>query len=212
MRHLASSCQLYAITPPTWQSGFEKTIKQALEAAPVAALQLRLKNTKDDVIKKVASLIQPICDINDTHFILNDNPKLAKEIGADGVHIGQQDMPLQEARIIMGEDKLIGVSCYDSKHYAFEAGEKGADYVAFGAFYSTQTKPNAPTPSLDLLRFWADYTNVPVVAIGGIAPENALPLVQSGADYVAAITSIWQHPKGTAAAVKEFHKTFDAAS
>lgn len=165
-----------------------------------------MKNVAEDEIKKAAAALLPICRENNIAFIVNDNANLAKSTGADGVHIGEeQDGTVTEARNILGENAVIGVSCYDSKELAFNAGEHSADYVAFGAFYETQTKQPKGHPTLDLLEFWSKYTVIPSVAIGGIKPDNAMPLIKAGADFIAVVTGVWNHPKGSKQAVKEYN-------
>ncbi len=202
--------QLYAISPPSFVLDvFAEQLEQAFAGGNIAVFQLRMKEAEDVEIIAAIERLMPICHENECMFIVNDRPDLAATHGADGVHIGQKDMGYAEARAIIGTEKSVGVSCYDSKHYAFEAGEVGADYIAFGAFYPTASKPNAPQPPIELLEFWVENTIVPVVAIGGITPENAAPLVQAGADFIAVITGIWNHPQGPKAAVQAFHKVFE---
>lgn len=218
-------CRLYLISPPTLAVGeFAKTLQSAVEAGDVAAFQLRLKDADDAQIVAAVKALLPICRNHGVAFILNDRVDLAAEMKVDGVHLGQEDMqtlqwghneiivsPLSAARNILGDDISIGISCHDSGHLAMEAGEAGADYVAFGAFYPTQSKsPEAlakyGTPTIELLQWWSTYTTVPCVAIGGMTPENCVPLVAAGADFIAAITAVWNHPEGARAAVKSFNK------
>ena len=145
-------------------------------------------------------------------FILNDRVDLCAEFKCDGVHVGQEDLEhtsIGAIRNLIGDKAAIGVTCHASKHLAMEAGEAGADYVAFGAFYPTTSKPKEKlekwgTPTPDLLQWWSMFTTVPCVAIGGITPHNALPLLKAGTDMIAVITAVWNHPKGVAAAVAEF--------
>ena len=120
-------------------------------------------------------------------------------------------MSAHEAARVMGEDKILGVTCHNSKHLAMLAGEAGADYVAFGAFYETQTKQAKSKAEPDILTFWQQFVELPCVAIGGITPENAAPLVEAGADFIAASASVWGHKDGPAAAVRAFNQIFDAA-
>ncbi len=144
----------------------------------------------------------------DTAFILNDRPDLAAELDCDGVHVGQQDAPYAEARRLMGPNRTVGVTCHDSRHLAIEAADAGADYVAFGAFFPTTTKPSNYRPAPELLEWWSQIMEVPVVAIGGITVENCRPLVEAGADFLAVVTAVWNHPEGPAAAVKGFERVF----
>jgi len=200
-------CRLYLITPPKIDlEKFVDDLKQAFAAGDVAVLQLRLKDAPRDEIKKAAETLLPICRGYDVAFIINDDPELAKEVGADGVHVGEEDVSVKEAREILGEGKIVGASCYASKDRAFTAGEQGADYVAFGAFYETKTKEPKGRPDIDLLEFWHEYANIPCVAIGGIKPDNAAPLAKAGADFIAVVTGVWDHAQGPAEAVKEYNK------
>jgi thiamine-phosphate pyrophosphorylase len=143
-----------------------------------------------------------------TAFILNDRPDLAAELGCDGVHVGQEDASYAEARALVGADKIVGVTCHDSRHLAMEAGEAGADYVAFGAFFPTATKEPKTRADLELLQWWAEAMVVPVVAIGGITVKNAPALIAAGADFLAVSAGVWEHPDGPEAAVKAFNSLF----
>lgn len=210
-------CRLYLVSPPAFDlAKFSNQLKEALGAGDVGAFQLRMKDVDDDTVAKATDLLLPIAHDAQVAFILNDRPDLAVKLGVDGVHLGQDDMKLAEARNMLGEGMAIGISCHDSTHLAMEAGEEGADYVAFGAFYATQSKSPEKlarygTPSPDILNWWSTYTVVPSVAIGGITPENCGPLVAAGADFVAAITAVWKHAKGPGGAVKEFNAAIKAA-
>lgn len=197
-------CRLYLITPPTLAdlAAFGRTLAGALDAGDVAALQLRLKDQPETIIAAAHDVIAPICQSRDVALILNDDPRLAAKLGCDGVHIGQSDMSLAEARKVMGKGAMIGVTCHDSRHLAMEAAEGGADYVAFGAFYPTSTKETLYRPEPEILTIWQETMEIPCVAIGGITAENAGPLAQAGADFVAVSAGVWNHPDGPAAAVK----------
>ncbi|MGB1108372.1 MAG: thiamine phosphate synthase [Parvibaculales bacterium] len=209
--------RLYLITPPQIDlQAFAPRLDEALSAGDVACLQLRLKNTDnhpadEELIAEAIAQLMPVAHRHDVAFILNDNPELAAKYDCDGVHIGQDDMAYAAARAIMGDDKIIGVTCHDSKHLAMEAGEAGADYVAFGAFYATQTKQAKSNADADILSFWQEFVELPCVAIGGITPDNAAPLVAAGADFIAASGGVWQHGEGAAAAVRAFNDIFDTA-
>ena len=209
--------RLYLITPPQIDlQAFAPRLDEALSAGDVACLQLRLKNTDnhpadEELIAEAIARLMPVAHRHDVAFILNDNPELAAKYDCDGVHIGQDDMAYAAARAIMGDDKIIGVTCHDSKHSAMEAGEAGADYVAFGAFYDTQTKQAKSNADADILSFWQEFVELPCVAIGGITPDNAAPLVAAGADFIAASGGVWQHGEGAAAAVRAFNDIFDTA-
>lgn len=199
-----SDCRLYLITPPVIDdlAAFGHQLAAALDAGDVAALQVRLKDAPEDVIAAAVDLVTPICHARDVAVILNDDPMLAKKLGCDGVHVGQSDMPLKEARRIMGPGAMIGVTCHDSRHLAMEAAEDGADYVAFGAFYPTTTKEAPTKAEPEILTIWQETMQVPCVAIGGITPDNAGVLAKAGADFVAVSAGVWTWPAGPAAAVK----------
>src|SRR5690349_10375756 len=168
-----SSCRLYLVSPPHLSAkNFIIPLREALDGGDVASFQLRLKHVDDDAIRRAADLLRPIVQAAGVAFILNDRPDLATELGCDGVHVGQEDAPYAEARRLMGPDRIVGVTCHDSRHLAMEAAEAGADYVAFGAFYPTTTKPSRYRPEPDLLAWWSEVMTVPSVAIGGITPEN----------------------------------------
>ncbi len=202
----AEGCRLYLITPPQLDApeDFAKKLPAVIEAGDVACVQLRLKGSNDDQVLKTVDLLLTICEQTDTALILNDRPDLAAKSGCDGVHIGPEDMPYSEARAIMGDEAAIGVSCGASRHLAMTLADKGADYVAFGAFFETQTKENTSTATTELLEIWSQTTNVPVVAIGGITPENCGPLVTAGADFLAVSAGVWNHPDGPKTAVRLF--------
>ena len=197
-------CQLYLISPPALDDDFGEKLKAALEAGPVAAFQLRLKGMDDHAIARAAEPLQRSCADQDVAFIINDSMALAKRLGADGVHLGQGDGDVREARALLGPSAQIGVTCHDSRHLAMEAGEAGADYVAFGAFYPTSTKETRHRPELSILSWWTALFELPCVAIGGITPANAAPLVQAGADFLAVSGAVWNHATGPQAAVTEF--------
>lgn len=203
------SCRLYLITPPTLEpTSFTETLKRALDAGDVASLQLRLKDVSDEEIARAVETLMPVAQRRDVAFLLNDRPDLARALGCDGVHVGQQDATYAEARAAMGPNRIVGVTCHGSRDLAFEAGEAGADYVAFGAFYPTTTKEVSFTADLELLEWWAETMTVPVVAIGGITVENASPLIEAGADFLAVCSAVWDFPAGPAAAVKAFNALF----
>jgi len=202
------TCRLYLITPPDLASlgvqRFADVLGAALEAGDVACVQLRLKGVDDDAVRAAAGVLRPVVQDRDVAFILNDRPDLAKELGCDGVHIGQGDAPYAEARRTVGADAIVGVTCHDSRHLAVVAAEKGADYVAFGAFFPTRTKRPKTRAAPEVLEWWSETTTVPAVAIGGITPQNCAPLVRAGADFLAVAAGVWDHEEGPAAAVQAF--------
>lgn len=197
------TCRLYLVTPPKIELPlFAEELERALDAGDVASLQLRLKDVSDDEIRRAAETLMPIAQSRGVAFLINDRPDLAAELGADGVHIGQEDATYAQARAILGPSKIVGVTCHNSRHLAMEAAEAGADYVAFGAFYPTKTKQPKTAADAELLRWWSELMVVPCVAIGGIAVENAQPLIDAGADFLAVSSGVWSYPEGAAAAVK----------
>lgn len=202
-------CQLYLISPLDVTGSFPERLTRALEAAPVAAFQLRLKDIDQHEIARLAEPLQRICADRDVAFIVNDSISLAKRIGADGVHLGQGDGDPVEARKILGRGAQIGVTCHDSRHLAMEAGEAGADYVAFGAFFPTVTKAVEHQAAPDLLSWWQSLFELPCVAIGGITTENCAPLVRAGADFLAVSGAVWRDDE--AAAVMGLHKAITNA-
>jgi thiamine-phosphate pyrophosphorylase len=201
-----TGCQLYLISPPAIGEDFADRLKSALSGGPVAAFQLRLKGVAEDEIARLAEPLQRLCADHETGFIINDNMGLAKRLGADGVHLGQSDGDPRAARALLGPDVQIGVTCHNSRHLAMEAGEAGADYVAFGAFYPTETKITEFIADTELLTWWNGLFELPAVAIGGISPANAARLADAGADFVAASASVWADPDGAHAAVQKFAK------
>ncbi len=206
---MTDRCRLYLITPPKLEPhAFAEELKRALGGGDVASLQLRLKDASDDEIARAAETLMPVAARAGAAFILNDRPDLAARLGCDGVHIGQDDATYAEARAAVGRDRVVGVTCHGSRDLAFDAGEAGADYVAFGAFFPTATKEVRFTADLELLEWWAQFMTVPVVAIGGITVENAPALVQAGADFLAVSSAVWNHAQGPATAVREFNKLF----
>jgi len=198
-------CQLYLISPPAIGPEFVGLLAAAFDGGPVAAFQLRLKGFGDeDAIARIAEPIQRLCADRDVAFLMNDSIALAKRLGADGVHLGQGDGDPAEARRILGPTAQIGITCHDSRHLAMEAGEAGADYVAFGAFYPTTTKDTVHRPDPSILSWWTTVFEIPCVAIGGITAENAGPLVRAGADFLAVSGAVWGHAGGPGAGVAAF--------
>ena len=206
-------CRLYLITPPALSdlAAFGRDLALALDAGDVAALQIRLKAAPDDQIAAAVAALAPIARAHDVAVILNDRPDLAAALDCDGVHIGQDDMAFAAARKLMGKDRMIGVTCHDSRHLAMEAAEGGADYVAFGAFFPTQTKDVAHHAEPEILTIWQETMEVPCVAIGGVTVENAGAIAAAGADFVAVSAGVWRHPDGPAAAVRAFDEALRTA-
>jgi len=205
------ACRLYLITPPKLPENFPELLAAALDAGDVAAVQLRLKDAPEAELIKTINRLRPIAHARGVAFILNDRPDLAVKHGCDGAHVGQTDMPAVQARKILG-NLTLGVTCHNSRHLAMEAGEAGADYVAFGAFFPTATKEPPEMAEIETLRAWAEIMEVPCVAIGGITPENCAPLVQAGAEFLAVVGAVWNHPQGPAEGVRAMLKGIEAAA
>jgi thiamine-phosphate pyrophosphorylase len=202
-------CRLYLITPPKFElKPFAETLKRALDAGDVASVQLRLKGAPDEEVLRAGEILMPITQRAGAAFIVNDRPDLAARLGADGVHIGQEDASYSEARAAMGRDSIVGVTCHNVRHFAIEAAEAGADYVAFGAFFPTATKDAQTRAEPEIIQWWSEMMVVPCVAIGGITVENCTPLIEAGADFLSVASGVWDYPQGAAAAVKAFNALF----
>ena len=197
-------CRLYLITPPRLDdlAGFGRSLAHALDAGDVAALQVRLKDVGDDLIAAACDVIVPIAQARGVAVIMNDRPDLVAPLGCDGVHIGQTDGSLADARRAVGVQRMVGVTCHDSLHLAMEASEAGADYVAFGAFFATTTKDASTRAELEILTGWQSDMLTPCVAIGGITAENVRGIARAGADFAAVSAGVWAHADGPVAAVK----------
>ena len=199
-------CLLYLISPLEVDGDFPDRLTAALDAGPVAAFQFRVKGLEQHEAARLAEPLQAICAARDVAFIVNDDVALAKRLNADGVHLGQGDGDPRDARRELGANAQIGVTCHASRHMAMEAGEAGADYVAFGAFYPTTTKAVEHHAEPEILEWRQGMFELPCVAIGGITVDNARVLVDAGADFLAVSGAVWAHPDGPAAAVQAFSK------
>jgi thiamine-phosphate pyrophosphorylase len=206
----APSCQLYLISPLDVGGEFSQRLERALEAGPVAAFQFRVKGLDQHEAARLAEPLQAICARHEVAFIVNDSIALAKRLRADGVHLGQGDGTVREARDALGREAQIGVTCHASRHLAMEAGEAGADYVAFGSFFPSETKASEHRPEPDLLAWWQSLFEIPCVAIGGITPANCDPLVKAGADFLAVSQAVWGGDE--AAAVRAFAEAIKLAA
>lgn len=205
-------CRLYLISPERIEAPrFAERLAAALDGGDVAAVQLRLKGASDDEVMRAGEALMPVCAARDVAFIVNDRPDLAVAIGADGVHVGQHDANYASARALMGGERIIGVTCHDSRHLAIEAAEAGADYVAFGAFFATATKNAKSRADVELLEWWGALIEVPCVAIGGITVRNCGPLVTAGADFVAVVAAVWDAAQGPGGAVAAFNRAINDA-
>lgn len=202
MTNRIPACQLYLISPQDVGGDFPARLDRALAAGPVAAFQFRVKGTEQHEAAELAAPLQEICAAHEVAFIVNDDPALAQRLGADGVHLGQSDGSPKDVREDVGADMQIGVTCHDSRHLAMEAGEQGADYVAFGAFFPSTTKQSGHIAEVSLIEFWSDLFEIPSVAIGGITPDNCKPLIEAGVDFLAVSGAVWNGDE--VAAVKAF--------
>lgn len=202
--------ELYLISPLDVGGDFPERLEAALGAGPVAAFQFRVKNLDQHEAARLAAPLQTICAAHNCAFIVNDSVALTKRIGADGVHLGQSDGDVREAREILGREAQIGVTCHASRHLAMEAGDAGADYVAFGAFFPSTTKTSEHRPEAELLTWWQRLFEIPCVAIGGITPDNCGLLVSAGADFLAVSAAVWNGDP--AANVAAFHRAIAAAA
>ena len=204
-------CRLYLITPPVLPPSFADDLARALDAGDVACLQIRLKDAPPDAIRRAAEAILPVAQSRDVAVLLNDDAALAKALGCDGAHLGQSDGDHAAARKLLGPDRTLGITCHASRHLAMEAGEMGADYVAFGAFFPTSTKDTVHVATTELLEWWSEMFEIPCVAIGGITAANCAPLVRAGADFLAVVGAVWNHPEGPAAGVRAMNAAIAAA-
>ncbi|MEE8515957.1 MAG: thiamine phosphate synthase [Alphaproteobacteria bacterium] len=209
---MTERCRLYLITPPRLEPDrFRNSLAEALDGGDVACVQLRLKDVDDDAIRRAVDTLLPVVREREVALLLNDRPDLAAETGCDGVHVGQQDGTFEDARSAVGGDAIVGVTCHDSRHLAIVAADKGADYVAFGAFFPTATKDAIGHPDLDILEWWNELVVVPSVAIGGITIDNCTEVIRAGADFIAVLAAVWDHKDGPGAAVSAFNAKIDEA-
>ena len=204
-------CRLYLITPQRLDpQAFRVPLTAALDAGDVACLQLRLKDATEDEIARAVEILMPIAAARDVAFLLNDNATLADKLGCDGAHLGQGDGDHTAARRVL-DGRILGITCHASRHLAMEAGESGADYVAFGAFFPTESKETIHRAAPEILAWWREMFEIPSVAIGGITAENCAPLVQAGADFLAVIGAVWNHPAGPAEGIRAMNAAIEAA-
>jgi thiamine-phosphate pyrophosphorylase len=208
---VSEPCRLYLITPPTLDDAFPDRLRAALGAGDVACLQLRLKDAPPDEVARWVERLMPIAHAHDVAFLLNDDALLAARLGCDGAHLGQTDGDHAAARMAL-TGKILGITCHDSRHLAMLAGEMGADYVAFGAFFPTATKEAKHHAAPDLLEWWSAMMEIPCVAIGGITAANCAPLVRAGADFLAVVGAVWNHPEGPGAGVAAMNRAIAEAA
>ena len=205
-------CRLYLVTPPAFEPlALRDLLAAALDAGDVAAVQLRLKDADDESWRRAIDALRPVAQSRDVAFLLNDRADLVRGSGCDGVHVGQDDTPARDARRMIGPDLMLGVTCHESRDLAMQAGEDGADYVAFGAFYPSGTKATTRRAELAIVEWWSELMALPCCAIGGITAENCAPLVQAGADFLAVVGAVWSHPDGPAGGVRALNAAIAAA-
>jgi thiamine-phosphate pyrophosphorylase len=205
-------CRVYLITPPRLDPAvFADLLASALDAGDVAAVQIRLKDVDDDTWRRAIDALRPVTQSRGMAFLLNDRADLVRATGSDGAHVGQEEMPAREARQLMGANAILGVTCKGSRDLAMQAGEDGADYVAFGAFFPSGTKEVTRFIGPDILQWWSELMELPCCAIGGITAENCAPLVQAGTDFLAVVGAVWNHPDGPAAGVRTLNAAIAAA-
>jgi thiamine-phosphate pyrophosphorylase len=205
-------CRIYLITPAKLDpASFADQLAAALDAGDAAAVQLRLKDVDDDAWRRAIDALRPVTQSRGVAFLLNDRADLVRETGCDGAHVGQEDMPAKQARRLMGPDATLGVTCKGSRDLAMAAGEDGADYVAFGAFFPSGTKDVTRFIDAEILRWWSELMELPCCAIGGITAANCAPLVQAGADFLAVVGAIWSYPDGPASGVRTLNAAIAAA-
>ncbi len=208
---MTDSCRLYLITPSALEpASFRDALAAALDAGDVAAVQLRLKDADDAGWRTAIDTLRPVAQSRGVAFLLNDRPDLVRATGCDGVHVGQTDTPAREARALIG-DATLGITCHGSRDLAMAAGEDGADYVAFGAFFPSTSKDVSNIVDPDILSWWSELMELPCCAIGGITAGNCAPLVRAGANFLAVIAAVWNHPDGPAARVRALNAAIAAA-
>ncbi len=187
---------IYLISPPKIDEKiFYKNLNNVLKTRRVTFFQIRLKNLKTKKLINIAKKIKKITKRNNVKLIINDNPFIAKKINADGCHIGQKDLNFKKSRKILGENKIIGVTCHNSKVLALKAKREGADYVAFGSFFRSNTKKTLYKANITILRWAKKKINMPIVAIGGIDNFNYKKILRNGANFIACSNYIWNNRK-----------------
>lgn len=206
--------QLYLVTPPAFEpAAFAPLVEEALAAGPVACLQLWLPDADEDGLRTAAKALRDIVQGRGTAFLINGHVKLAAYLGCDGVHLDRAGAKeVAAAKKTLGEDAIVGVSARASRHDAMVAAEAGCDYVSFGPVFDSATKELTADPAaLQAIEWWGEMMETPCVAVGGIAPDNLARPVRAGADFVCAVSAVWDHPDGPGAAVRAFTKALEAA-
>ena len=204
---------LYLVTPPILDPvGFAPKLDAALDAGDIACVQLWLAYPSG--LEAAAKVLRPLVQDRDIAFTLNGDPSLAKALGCDGVHLDGADVKtVKAARKAIGEDGILGISCFASRHLGMEAAEAGADYVSFGPVYDTATKGLAADgDALATLTWWAEMMEVPCVAVGGITAERIPEIAATGCEFACAVSSVWSHPDGPGAGVSALRAAIEATS
>mgnify|MGYP001354689569 CR=1 FL=1 len=197
---------IYLISPQKIRGNkFYNELDKILKTKKVKYFQLRIKKISNSNLIKISNKIKKIVKKNNVKFIINDMPAIAKKIGADGCHIGQKDLDYKSSRKVLGEKKIIGITCHNSKKLALKAKIAGADYIAFGSFFKTSTKKTAFKANLAILRWAKKKISMPIVAIGGINSSNYKKVLSSGANFIACSSYIWNNKKlDPVSAIKKF--------
>ena len=197
---------IYLISPQTInRAKFYNKLHQVLKTKKVKYFQLRLKKTSTSNLLKISKKIKKIARKNNVKFLINDKPLIAKMVGADGCHIGQKDINFISSRKILGKNKIIGMTCHNSKKLALKAKKYGANYVAFGSFFESSTKKSAFKANLAILRWAKKKINMPTVAIGGINSSNYKKILSEGANFIACSIYVWNNKKlDPVSAIKKF--------
>ena len=198
---------IYLISPQKIRGiKFYKVLHQVLKTNKVKYFQLRLKKISTHNLLKISRKIKKIARKNNVKFLINDKPFVAKTVGADGCHIGQKDTNFANSRKVLGKNKIIGVTCHNSKKLTLKAKKYGANYVAFGSFFKSSTKKTTFKANLAILRWAEKKINMPIVAIGGINSSNYRKILSCGADLIACSSYVWNNKKlDPTAAIKKFN-------
>ena len=197
---------IYLISPQKIRGfKFYKELNNILKTNKIKYFQLRLKKISTHNLLKISKKIKKITRKNNVKFLINDEPLIAKMIGADGCHIGQKDMDFVKTKEILRKNKIIGVTCHNSKKLALKAKKHGANYIAFGSFFKSSTKKSASRADLRILRWAKKKINMPIVAIGGLNNSNYKKVLSNGADFIACSSYVWNNKKlDPISAIKKF--------
>lgn len=199
--------KIYLISPPNFvEKEFFDNLKNALKTGLVSAFQLRVKNYSNKEVENLARQVKKVCLDYNCPFLLNDYLDIALNLNLEGVHLGCEDENIALARKSSHKNFIIGASCYDSKHLAFEACEQGANYISFGTFFPSITKNSKGKPEKEIISWANEILDLPTVAIGGINDSNCSSLIKEGVDFLAIISYVWNHQKGVEFALKSISR------